>query len=621
MKKVSMGILLAAAAIMLFIATGKSVRAEETVLSEAIEAEPLEETEASGEETEELSEAAQALVIEEYEASSGSLILYSGHQQTYGNLSQVSDGAELGKTGVSKRLEAVSISKGDALSNVSGSIQYRVHVQSYGTMGWVSDGALAGTTGQSKRIEAIQIRLTGQLSEQYDIYYSVHTQKYGWTKWTKGLSEEDDTNGTAGWCGTNGLSIRVEAIKIKLVKKGDAAPSDSGSFSYLTKSDLGGVSYSGHQQTYGNLSQVSNGAVLGIIGQSKRLEGISISLSGGTVSGNIEYRAHLQSTGWQSWKANGTLAGTVGQARRLEAIQIKLTGEISNYYDVWYRVHVEKYGWLGWAKNGQTAGTTGIAYRVEAIQIMLVSKCAAGPGANSGYYKDEPVKTAAPKYTGRVVMDGNIYYYNSEGVLYRTVYGDQKMVALTYDDGPSKYTSTILDILEQYNSVATFFVVGENVSNYSSSVLRAYNMGCQIGNHTYGHPNLTKLDTAGIQSQISATNTAVQNVIGVAPTIMRPPGGNYNATVKSAVGMPLILWSIDTLDWKTKNATSTINAVLNNVKDGDIVLMHDLYEATATASRTIIPSLINSGYQLVTIEEMALLRGGMSAGSVYNYFR
>ncbi|MCD8364307.1 MAG: polysaccharide deacetylase family protein [Clostridiales bacterium] len=222
---------------------------------------------------------------------------------------------------------------------------------------------------------------------------------------------------------------------------------------------------------------------------------------------------------------------------------------------------------------------------------------------------------------GRIVSGGNLYYFNSSGVLTRTVYGNKKMVALTYDDGPSQYTSTSLNTLEKYNSVATFFVVGSRVNSYSSTVKRAYNMGCQIGNHTYDHKILTSVSTSTISSQISKTNSVVKSLIGVNPTVMRPPGGSVNSTVKSTVGMPIILWSVDTLDWKTRNATSTINSVLNNVKDGDIILMHDLYSATATASQTIIPTLVERGYQLVTVEEMALLRGGMKNGVTYSSFR
>ena len=102
---------------------------------------------------------------------------------------------------------------------------------------------------------------------------------------------------------------------------------------------------------------------------------------------------------------------------------------------------------------------------------------------------------------------------------------------------------------------------------------------------------------------------------------MRPPGGCVNDTVKSQTGMPMILWSIDTLDWRTRNAASTKTAVLDHVKDGDIVLMHDLYEATANASTTIIPTLVERGYQLVTVSELAECRGGMKDGCLYYSFR
>ncbi|MCD8125901.1 MAG: polysaccharide deacetylase family protein, partial [Lachnospiraceae bacterium] len=211
--------------------------------------------------------------------------------------------------------------------------------------------------------------------------------------------------------------------------------------------------------------------------------------------------------------------------------------------------------------------------------------------------------------------------FDEDGVLIRSIDTTKPMVALTYDDGPSIYTDKILSVLEKYDSVATFFVVGDRVSTYSSTVKKAYEMGCEIGNHTYSHATLTKLGTSDIKSQISRTNAAVKKVTGVAPTIMRPPGGSYNSTVKSAVGMPLILWSIDTLDWKTRNASSTISAVVNHVSDGDIVLMHDLYSATATASETIIPQLVKKGYQLVTVSELAECRGGITAGSVYTRLR
>lgn len=220
------------------------------------------------------------------------------------------------------------------------------------------------------------------------------------------------------------------------------------------------------------------------------------------------------------------------------------------------------------------------------------------------------------------VKDGvNMCYYNGNPDPRRRIDTSRPMVALTYDDGPSQYTPEILSVLRQHGSVATFFVVGQRVPGYVDSVRSAYEMGCEIGNHTYSHQTLTKVGVSAIQSQVGATNSAVQNVIGVSPVIMRPPGGGHNPTVRSAVGMPLIMWSIDTLDWKTRNAASTQSAVLNKVRDGDIILMHDLYSQTAAASRVIIPELVRRGYQLVTVSELSDCRGAMTSGGVYSAFR
>lgn len=220
------------------------------------------------------------------------------------------------------------------------------------------------------------------------------------------------------------------------------------------------------------------------------------------------------------------------------------------------------------------------------------------------------------------VKDG-VYmrYYNENADVRREIDTSRPMAALTYDDGPSQYTPEILDVLRQYNSVATFFVLGERVPAHADIIRSAHQMGCEIGNHTYSHQVLTKVGAFQIQGQIGATNSAVQNVIGVSPVVMRPPGGGQNETVRSAVGMPIIMWSIDTLDWKTRNAASTQAAVLGKIQDGDIVLMHDLYSQTAEASRVIIPELVRRGYQLVTISELSDCRGAMANGGVYSAFR
>jgi uncharacterized protein YjdB len=146
------------------------------------------------------------------------------------------------------------------------------------------------------------------------------------------------------------------------------------------------VSYSTHVQTYGWQSAVSTGgngcttsAISGTVGLAKRLEGIKISISGGTASLGIRYKTHVQSYGWQDWKYDGALSGTTGEAKRLEAIMIELTGADKDKYDVYYRVHAQTYGWLDWAKNGEVAGTTGLSKRLEAINIVVVPK-----GASTG---------------------------------------------------------------------------------------------------------------------------------------------------------------------------------------------------------------------------------------------
>lgn len=223
--------------------------------------------------------------------------------------------------------------------------------------------------------------------------------------------------------------------------------------------------------------------------------------------------------------------------------------------------------------------------------------------------------------TGKKTISHYLCYFSEKGVLLRKIDKNKKMVALTYDDGPSIYTPRILKTLKENNSVATFFVVGNRVPMYSDTVKKAYDMGCEIGNHTYEHKSLPNLSETEVKRQISKTNKEVKKAIGEKPVIMRPTGGATNNNIKKWVGMPSIIWSIDTLDWKTRNADSTRRAVLNRVKDGDIVLMHDLYSATATASETIIPELVRRGYQLVTVSELAECRGGMKETGAYYSFR
>ncbi len=205
----------------------------------------------------------------------------------------------------------------------------------------------------------------------------------------------------------------------------------------------------------------------------------------------------------------------------------------------------------------------------------------------------------------------------------RTIDPSKPMVALTFDDGPHPAVGNqIMDCFEQYGGRCTFFLVGDRVASRASEVVRMVNEGFEVANHTMNHKYLDSLSASEIQAQVNQCNDAIQSACGVRPTLMRLPGGNNNATVRANTGMPMIQWSLDTQDWKTRNTASTVEAVLSQVKDGDIVLMHELYESTGNAVLQIVPELINRGYQLVTVSEMAAAKGvTLEAGKLYSSFR
>ena len=162
------------------------------------------------------------------------------------------------------------------------------------------------------------------------------------------------------------------------------------------------------------------------------------------------------------------------------------------------------------------------------------------------------------------------------------------MVALTFNYGPSAHTARILDCLEANDARATFYMVGNRMGSYQSTVKRMVDMGCEPGSHTWDHTYITKLSQEGLFANLNRLDDTLQSIAGVRTVTMRPPGGFVKATGAkqnlAKKGVPAVLWSIDTLDWKTKNAQNTINVVLNSVKDGDIILMHDLYSTSADAA-------------------------------------
>lgn len=197
------------------------------------------------------------------------------------------------------------------------------------------------------------------------------------------------------------------------------------------------------------------------------------------------------------------------------------------------------------------------------------------------------------------------------------------MIALTYDDGPyAPVGNRIMDTLETHNGRATFFMVGDRVKSYATEVRRMASNGHEVANHTYNHKYLNKLDASSIRSQVTKANDVIEAVSGTRPKLMRLPGGNKNQTVLQNVNMPIILWDIDTRDWATKNAQKTIDAVIGKVKDGDIILMHELYSSTADATAAIVPKLAAQGYQFVTVSELARFKGKtLSNNQIYYSIR
>lgn len=259
--------------------------------------------------------------------------------------------------------------------------------------------------------------------------------------------------------------------------------------------------------------------------------------------------------------------------------------------------------------------------------------------AQSGTYKK--IKTVKNRtYTDQTAKYGVTYRYrvraiaSANGKTYTGKYSQSQkmltyridpkkpMVALTFDDGPSQYTPRILDSLQKNEGHATFFEMGNRVGSYPKTVKRIYQMGCEIGSHSYDHPVLGNASVSTITSQLSRTDNNIKKLTGTAPALFRPPYGSVGTNLRNYAGKPLILWSVDTLDWKYRDSDRVYNHVMSNVRDGDIILMHDLYSSTAGAAERMIPELKKKGYQLVTVSELAQYRKvNLKSGERYSQMR
>ena len=197
------------------------------------------------------------------------------------------------------------------------------------------------------------------------------------------------------------------------------------------------------------------------------------------------------------------------------------------------------------------------------------------------------------------------------------------MIALTFDDGPSKYTAQILDCLERYGVRATFCVVGNLAENRKDTINRAFDMNCEIIGHSWDHRDLRKLSKEEITAEIIDTYELINSITGSAPKMYRPPYGAVNDLVKevsAGLGFSLIQWSVDPMDWSSRDAGMVYSAIMNDTKNLDIVLSHDAYGSTADAMERVIPELLSQGYQLVTVSELMYYSEiTLEAGKIYYY--
>lgn len=179
-----------------------------------------------------------------------------------------------------------------------------------------------------------------------------------------------------------------------------------------------------------------------------------------------------------------------------------------------------------------------------------------------------------------------------------------KLIALTFDDGPNYNTSKVLDILEKYDIKATFFILGTNIKGNEKIIKRMNKLDMEIGNHMYSHRISTRLKKEQLKEEIDKTDKLIYDIVKKYPTLIRPSYGIYNNKLKRIIDRPIILWNIDTLDWKYHDSKKIANKVFNNLYRGNIVLLHDIYSATANSLEIIIPKLKANGYKFVTVSEL-----------------
>lgn len=221
--------------------------------------------------------------------------------------------------------------------------------------------------------------------------------------------------------------------------------------------------------------------------------------------------------------------------------------------------------------------------------------------------------------TGWVEVGFDDYYFNDDGTYDPSQH--KTRIALTFDDGPGEYTDELLDCLEENNAHATFFMLGQNVGSWESTVQRMADIGCEIGSHSWDHPNLYDLSMDSVAKEFSDTDAALEKACGQKASVARAPYGNWSDDIISTVGKPFFTWSLDSLDWSYLDVNKDYDAVMNgDLTDGSIILMHDIHEPSVQAAIKMIPELVQKGYKLMTVSELAAAKGVTLQNANYSDF-
>ena len=221
--------------------------------------------------------------------------------------------------------------------------------------------------------------------------------------------------------------------------------------------------------------------------------------------------------------------------------------------------------------------------------------------------------------TGWVEVGFDDYYFNDDGTYDPSQH--KTRIAFTFDDGPGEYTDELLDCLEENNARATFFMLGQNVGSWESTVQRMADIGCEIGSHSWDHPNLYDLSMDSVAKEFSDTDAALEKACGQKASVARAPYGNWSDDIISTVGKPFFTWSLDSMDWSYLDVNKDYDAVMNgDLTDGSIILMHDIHEPSVQAAIKMIPELVQKGYKLMTVSELAAAKGVTLQGANYSDF-